>query len=244
MIGISMSAFSQETGATAENSQIPTARTVDVTSEVLEKCAEGRNMHCYPILAGEDQKSFYREKSFDSWSLFLICSPAMLKQSSAKSLASLFENFSAFSKAIGPDNAAVWFVKNTQTRALNSPKNLDVDRSVQYCSKYQLDRARGPHIVITKAYPELTTNSVTPSLVVNLGGLADKSIEKVLIALTTQVGNEKLDQSSMDITVWMEKLTSACKAAVENIGDALTKVKVSVEAGGAKVSIEPVEKSK
>lgn len=245
MYSMSPTACSQEVGAIAKSEQIPTKWTADVKMEVLKNCATRhmKRMDCMPILAGQEEKGFTREEKFDSWALFLICSPKMLKQSSTKSIAALFEQFSAFGKALGPDNAAVWFVKRRTAKTPDSLDNLDIDRSVRYCSKFQLDRAQGPHIVITKTYPKIS-GDVAPSLVVKLGGLSEASVQNVLTALTTQVGNEHLDQSEMDHAVWIERLKSACEKAIKGLGDVVAKVKVSVELKGVKVSIEPTEKAK
>ena len=57
------------------------------------------------------------QKSYKSWSLFLVTNPEWLLAQSDSKLDSLYEQFNAFGDSIGDDNLAVWFWSKNLCRA-------------------------------------------------------------------------------------------------------------------------------
>lgn len=223
------------------NSEIPTSYQGDKTMDVLRVCGRGKVMACRPILADEG-KSIIASEPIKSWSLFLVCTPGLLRDSNSSSLASLFDRFMAFGRALGKEHAAVWFVK--KKTGIQNPaalENLDIDRNVTYCSKFKLAREDGPHVIVTTQYPKLKED-LGYQLILSLGGMSEESIENLLAALATQVGNEQLDQFQMDSKVWIQTLKQASNRALASIGDIARHSKLTIKARGIETTLEPTAK--
>ncbi len=69
---------------------------------------------------------------FTSWSLFLVCNLEWLLEKRESDLREVFEAYREFGRTSGSHHAAVWFVKSKSMDQAN-PKNLDIERSVNYC---------------------------------------------------------------------------------------------------------------
>lgn len=65
-----------------------------------------------------------------------------------------------------------------------------------------------------------------------------------LTALTTEIGNEQLDQAKLDRKIWLLKLEQALERGVSNVGDAVANLKVTAKAYGVEVTVEHVVKPK
>ena len=86
-------------------------------------------------------------RSYDSWSLFLVCNPAWLLENGDRGIAELFRAYKAFGQAIGPKNLAIWFWKApAMTPTL---ENTDIGRMSEYCQKYRLTPSDTPQVVAT-----------------------------------------------------------------------------------------------
>ena len=132
---------------------------------------------------------------FRTWSLFLVCSPSWLEDSSTSRLEALFSQFKVFGEVIGSRNLAVWFapVENDAGQVWG----LDVERNVHFCEKYNLLPSEGPHILVTSHYPD----SLDPAgnlWKLSLGGQSDDHIRHLLAKLADQILSNDLDQETID----------------------------------------------
>src|SRR5580700_9033693 len=90
-------------------------------------------------------------KNFKTYTLFLVCNPAWLDPAKNSGLYNLYVQFLAFGRAIGDDNAAVWFWKSNGYERSDArlAQIVDVERSVRFCQAWKLKPSEGPHLVIT-----------------------------------------------------------------------------------------------
>ena len=124
---------------------------------------------------------------YQSWSLFLICTPDWVRPEKSADLANLFGRFEAFGAAIGRDNAAVWFWKERKPlRDERLAENVDVGRSADYCKTLRLRPSEGPFLVVTTAYPELDAFPKERA-VFTLGALDPAALARLLNQLTDQL---------------------------------------------------------
>ena len=179
--------------------------------------------------------------SFKSWSLFLICNQDWVSPERSADLSNLYWRFKAFGDAIGKDNLAVWFWK--QKLPSNDPKlalNVDVPKSIEYCSALGLTPSEGPHLVVTTAYPDLAAFPKERA-VYELGSLPPAALAKLLGSLTNQlVAQNKVEAILADAaksaspavavaapSLWMRLLESA-RQTIVGFGCA---VKLGISAG-------------
>jgi hypothetical protein len=147
-------------------------------------------------------------EGYDSWSLFLICSPGWLDTNRSADLATLFGRFQAFGEAIGDDHLAVWFWKEDVARGGDaSQANVDLRRAAKYCQKLRLDPSRGPYIVVTKEYPDLT--DFPENTVYTLGVLDSVAIGDLLDRLTDKLLLPDDASSDSGAGFWIRFLESA-----------------------------------
>lgn len=124
---------------------------------------------------------------YRTWSLFLVCNPAWLEPEKSSDLLNLYKQFRIFGRSIGDDHLAVWFWKK-RTDA-NDPKlaeNVDVERSVRFCSALGLTPSAGPHLVVTTEYPD-ETKLPADRATFELAGLAPAEVTKLLQKLTDEL---------------------------------------------------------
>lgn len=121
---------------------------------------------------------------YETWSLFLVCTPDWATPERSADLANLYRRFRVFGDAIGGENLAVWFWK--QETELNDPdlyEKVDVARSAEYCRALALPPSEGPFLVVTSSYPSLP-DFPADRAVYTLGALQPSQVAKVLNSLT------------------------------------------------------------
>jgi hypothetical protein len=126
---------------------------------------------------------------YKTWSLFLVCNPEWLGPEKAPDLYSLYQQFGAFGRAIGDDHLAVWFWKSRIIE--NDPKiadKVDVERSVRFCRKFQLQPSSSPYVFITTSYPD-ESRLVIPKdyAFFELAKMKSADISKLLTKLTDEL---------------------------------------------------------
>ena len=126
-------------------------------------------------------------EGYKTWSVFLVCNPEWLLPENGRLLADLYQQFKAFGSAIGPDHLAVWFWKRRPR--WNTPQlaeDIDVDRSVKYCQAFKLLPSRGPHVLVTAEYPDLT-NPPSNYEAIELAGTPPREISSFLSKLADRL---------------------------------------------------------
>src|SRR5882672_4826201 len=90
--------------------------------------------------------------AYKTWVLFLVNNPEWVLPENGERVKSLYDQFEAFGKAVGPDHLFVWF---WSTNIWSDPlyKTVDVIRSAAFGSKLQLLPSKGPYLLITTEYP-------------------------------------------------------------------------------------------
>ena len=122
-----------------------------------------------PLLPGQDVPP-----GFHSQSLFLICNPEWISAEREADLLSLHAYFEAFGRAIGKDNAAVWFWREEPDLEDGLADDVDIERSAEICGQLGLKPSESPHIVLASKWDQ-------DRVVVSLGGLDAEGIKKVLV---------------------------------------------------------------
>ena len=141
---------------------------------------------------------------YRSWSLFLICNNAWLKDQSSPQIRGLYNEFMGFGRAIGAHHAAVWFWTETPpniNESTNLAEAIDANRSQAFCEKFGLKPKDSPHVVVTTVYPDLKADIGEP-VILRLGEMRAQDIEALLRSLTRQVTSNKLAQAELDKQVW------------------------------------------
>lgn len=126
-------------------------------------------------------------RNYQTWSLFLVCTPDWVTPERSADLANLYRRFRGFGAAIGNDNLAVWFW--TAQTTLTDPRlsdKVDVARSAEYCRTLKLAPSAGPYLVVTSAYPDVNAFPQDRA-VYELGGLQPADLAKLLNMLTDQL---------------------------------------------------------
>jgi hypothetical protein len=125
--------------------------------------------------------------NYQSWSMFLVCTPDWVTPERSGDLANLYRRFQSFGDAIGRDNVAVWFWKrNAPLFDARLAENVDVARSADYCKALTLRPSEGPFLVVTMAYPDLKAFPKERA-VFALGGLQPAELATLLNGLTDQL---------------------------------------------------------
>jgi len=216
-----------------------------------------------PVMRGEsiplmdDTRVEYR-----SWSLFLVCNPKWLLPDKKAELQSLYEQFRAFGRAIGPRHLAVWFWSlrekggadwKTEASvaeqfgisskaaermvAQDFASYVDVDRASHYCSAYGLSPSHGPHIIVTTHYPDSYPGDHAPEIILELNNLKPSEITDYLGAVTDQLSAGKL--AKMDVEkprYWLmwKRSFEATRSAFLGLKD----IKISINAGIVKAELQ------
>jgi hypothetical protein len=128
-------------------------------------------------------------KGFKTYSLFLICNPLWLDPAKNSGLLQLYRQFLSFGRAIGDDQAALWFWNSSSFSSSDTElaSIVDVERSVRFCKAWKLKPSEGPHLVITSSYPdedELSAGLPANSAVYKLGDMTPTDISSLLAKLT------------------------------------------------------------
>ncbi len=92
----------------------------------------------------EENKPIPRDH-YKTWSFLVINNPKWLIGESDEKLFNLYLKFLAFGNAIGPEHAAIIFMK--------SSGKLDIERQCAFAAKLNLEPSKGPYIIITSTYP-------------------------------------------------------------------------------------------
>lgn len=120
---------------------------------------------------------------FKSWSLFLVCNPAWLDPQKGPDFSELYTKYLGFGRAIGDDNAAVWFWRKPAYSI--TPDNVDVERSVRFCRAYNLKPSQSPYILVTYKYPDESAPKEKGDFAIfQLGNAPSPEITQILAKLT------------------------------------------------------------
>lgn len=114
-------------------------------------------------------------EGLQSYSLFLIPDPRWRGDDFADERAALWESFFAFGRSIGDEHAALWF--------LDQENNVDVERSQEYCRRFNLSYNDGPYVVTAAERPDLL-DANDEVVVIRMGGIAPDRVLSVLNRLS------------------------------------------------------------
>lgn len=154
-------------------------------------------------------------KKYKSWSLFLVCNPRWVMPDSSdvspeggSDLRSLYLQFQAFGRTLGPKHVAVWFwSENVQSEGV--PREIyttvDVKRSAAFCAHLDLPPSEGPYVVVTTEYPGAAQLSEYPDTfgelenryVLALNGMGAREAMEVLKDLANQIREDQLSETEL-----------------------------------------------
>jgi hypothetical protein len=210
----------------------------------------GARVVCGQALVEVDPTGQIPRDGFKTWSLFLVCNQDWVSLEKTQDLSNLYWRFKGFGDAIGKDNLAVWFWKKKMP--ITNPRlaeNVDVPRSVEYCTA--LNRMRpssakpllpsaSPFLVVTSAYPDVAAFP-TERAIFELGRLNAAELATLLGDVTNQLVVEgKVDAARLALSptpavpappplpnLWIRLLESTRRSMI-GLG---CKLKLSIDTG-------------
>jgi hypothetical protein len=151
-----------------------------------------------PVFWGQD----IPDSPFKTWSLFLVCDPKWLTDREAPALREVFDAYLAFARTSGDRHAAVWFVKGDSKP--ENAANIDVERNVRYCQRFQVTPSEGPHLIVTTTHPdrwkapEESTGTDSGIVVLALCGIEPKDVIGLFRKLNDQLVTERLNTKELN----------------------------------------------
>jgi hypothetical protein len=180
---------------------------------------------------------------YQTWSLFLVCNANWLAPEKSDDLYTLYKRFQRFGRTIGRDQVAVWFWKSRKAR--HDPdlaNNVDVERSVDFCTAFNLTPSEGPHLLIVSTYPDVTRARgpcVPPCAHYALGAMQPKEISELLGKLTDELvlkGRVAMQPPPQD-RLWVQ-LLEATRKILTKFGCTWT---FELNAGALKAGLRPCQ---
>jgi hypothetical protein len=179
------------------------------------------------------------KSDFKSWTLLLITDPSSFANENLKQLSDLHALFVKFGEAIGPKNAAVWFLK----KPTSSLSELDIARNVEFANHLGLKPSGGPYIIVTTNYPGAAMMGNDDSfptkkkdmVVLELKGMKPAEISKLLNKLVDAVTTQNLSKIEVASDTFWQRMFSIVAAAI--LG-AASSVNVTVEGGPISVELK------
>jgi hypothetical protein len=210
----------------------------------LKLCSGKRpRADCFPILEGELSRT---NRSFRTYSLFLISNPSWLGPDSDAQLIALYKAYEGFARAIGNDHAAVFFWKKAPKKIDGKPAGadlaslIDASRCTEYEKGLQLDISASPHVLVTKTSPNPTT-PLGEYVLIQLNGLSPAATETLIGKLAVQLVDQKLNQDELNSDrwwlTWRDVATSIYQGFANIVGHSKMKIKggpVQIEMDGTK----------
>jgi len=192
--------------------------------------------------AEASHKEAIPKANYKTWSLFLICNPRWMADDRAEDLTKLYKAFQAFGQTIGRNNVAVWFWNHSYQGGKATIDDVDLERSSDFCSAYGLVPSKGPYVVVTSTYPDLSQSQGKPpanSAWFALGAMKPSEISDLLAQLADQlVANAPVNGTAKPSPVsdapapagssWDKRLLAATQSLMNRLGCAWT-LKVETE---------------
>jgi len=145
---------------------------------------------------------------YKSWSLALVCSPALLADIpvSNNKLEAFHAAFVGFGQSLGSQNVAIWFVTDAPRPA------YDGERAADFCIRYHLKSSDSPYIVVTTNYPG-TDGDQPDYSAVPLAGLDEKHVFSLMGDISDKVRNADLSPGSLESKVFWERFSQVLSDA-------------------------------
>jgi hypothetical protein len=164
-------------------------------------------------------------------SIFVICNPEWILSEREADLLSLHAYFTAFGRAIGPQNAAVWFWKNLPNLENGLADDVDVERSAEICVRLRLRPSEGPHIVVTSRWDR-------DHLVLALGALPASRIAQVLARLADRLVAGDIADADVQSEIWWQTWKAAADQALRSLAQLARAVKLTIDTKFFKVELD------
>jgi hypothetical protein len=181
-------------------------------------------------------------KTFATWSLFLISNQRWLRRDSSPKIASLFESYTGFARAIGEDHAAVWFgdseklVESQQDPKADLAALIDTNACARFAQKLQLDRSKSPHILITTTFPDID-GEIKDYILLQLNGLKLRSVDKLLDSLSNGLENIHLSKFALKSKNWWLGWEQVAAQALEQLWYRVKNVDIELNTGIVKIKL-------
>lgn len=159
---------------------------------------------------------------FETQTLFLICNLDWIRAEREQDLLTLYAYFQAFGRAIGPDNAAVWFWKELPNLDQGLADAIDIERGSQICSELELVASESPYLVINSKWDQ-------DHAIVALSGLDSVGIKEVLVVLADKLIASDINIQEVQDEVWWETLYSALRSGIASAGGLARTLTVSID---------------
>lgn len=166
---------------------------------------------------------------YDSWSLFLVCNPRWLRPEANQDLRHLWWNFDSFGRAIGTNNAAVWFWTTRDPDLERISDYLDVNRSSEYCQRFSLRPSEGPHILVTLSHPDEIDVLEEEYFILKLNGLQPSYTEELVNFLADGIITGGLGQISIESRRFWLGLQYVLSEAFATLGSWVECVSVEID---------------
>ena len=197
---------------------------------------------CSQDMEAASHKEAIPKGGYKTWSLFLVCNPRWMADDRAEDLTKLYKAFEAFGQTIGRNHLAVWFWTHPYQGGKTTIDDVDLERSSDFCRAYGLVPSKGPYVVVTSTYPDLSLGQGKPpanSAWFALGAMKPSEISDLLAQLADQlVANAPLngtakpspvsDASAPAGSSWDKRQLAAAQGLMNRLGCAWT-LKVETE---------------
>lgn len=188
-------------------------------------------------------------EEYKSWSLFLVCNPSWVVPEGESNLESLYNQFQAFGRALGPEHVAVWFWSREWSwddqEELHTA--VDVVRSSAFCSFLDLPLADSPYVVVTTEYPgEGRVSSYPESFqkpknfyVLALNGVQASEATEVLTRLADQILAERLTEINSGSEEYWRRWQQIFETLQSGLVDFSKRIRVTLDTQFFTVELSP-----
>jgi hypothetical protein len=175
-------------------------------------------------------------RDYGSWSLFLVCDPAVLTGTpdAQKQMSSLFAAFKSFSEVIGSKHLAVWFTRTQGATPVatvdqlspTGARDYDGELAGDYCATYHLKS--DVFVVVTTSYPTPQGQPGNFSAI-SLGGLSVPGQLALLGKVAEHVRASDLASQAIGSAAYWERWTQILEDSAKAMGKLVKAVKFSVD---------------
>jgi hypothetical protein len=188
------------------------------------------------------EEVFTRDKpiprGYKSWTLFLVCSHEWILPQNKERVRDLYDQFRAFGRTIGTENAAVWFWIRPPNWATDSvTDNVDVERAVTYCRRFSLPLNGGPYVFGTGIYPD-DAFETAPRFTLALGSKSPAEITGLLGGFAQDLAAHGVASAPPDTERFWRSLQTSFEALQARVGVLLDRVTFSLNTPWFKVEVK------
>lgn len=183
---------------------------------------------------------------FKSWSIFLITNPIWVTSNAKELIDNLYDAYSAFGQAIGPNHSAIWLWKDAEIVSGSRGNVIDVDRAATIIEilneglrpDERVSPSQGPFLYVTVMYPgrcllEEYPSSFAPKskngYLLALGDIAAQDITTHLTELADQLVLHGVPNSDVASEPYWRAWQNALQTVGDKLGNLLKHISIALK---------------